>query len=137
VPRAIVERGAVLNVATLRSKTLPTSLKEFLAEHFQPVDGDLALWGQRYDVPPSGRLDASFLAVRHDRYFVTPLEALAHGTLTIDGQPARTPVMRLAKGAHRIAYAGPPGTLEILWLPADGRQWQPRRGLKPTFSRLF
>jgi hypothetical protein len=75
VPRAIVERGAVLNVATLRSKTLPASLKAFLDEHFQPIDGDIALWGQRYDVPPGGRLDTSFLAVRHDRYFVSPPDA--------------------------------------------------------------
>jgi hypothetical protein len=45
--------------------------------------------------------------------------------------------MRLAKGAHRVAYVGPPGTLAILWLPADGRQWQPQRGMKPTLSRLF
>jgi hypothetical protein len=112
-------------------------VKTFLDEHFQPVDGDLALWGQRYDVPASGRLDGSFLAVRHDRYFVNPPEALALGSLTIDGQPVRTTQLRLAKGAHRIAYVGPPGTFELLWLPRDGRQWQPQRGLKPTLSRLF
>lgn len=137
VPRAILEHGAVLHLASIRSKSLPTSLKAFLGQHFQPVDGDIALWGQRYDVPATGRLDGSFLAVRHDRYFVTPPEAFAHGTLTIDGEPVRTQVFTLAKGAHQIAYVGRPGTLEILWLPRDGRPWQPQRGLKPTFSMLF
>jgi hypothetical protein len=137
VPRDILDRGAVLHVATLRSKTLPASVKTFLEEHFQPVDGNIALWGQRYDVPPSGRLDAAFLAVRHDRYFVSPPEAVTLGTLAIDGQPVRTPTVSLAKGTHRVAYVGPPGSIELLWLPRDGRQWQPQRGLKPTFSRLF
>lgn len=137
VPQAIVASGAVLHLRDLRFDTLPAPLRAFVAQHFQPLDGDVALWGQHYAVPANGRLEASFLAVRDDRYFVTPASLLERGTLTVDGAPVNEPVFQLAAGAHRVEYQGPPGEIEILWLPRDGRTWQPRRGLAPTFSRIF
>jgi hypothetical protein len=137
VPQAIFDRGAVLHLRDLRFDTLPAALRSFLTQHFQPLDGDIALWGQHLVVPADGRLEATFLAVREDRYFVTPPAALERGSLTIDGVRVREPVFDLAKGAHRIAYEGPPGEIDILWLPRDGQTWLPRRGLAPTFSRIF
>lgn len=137
VPAAILESGAVAHLIDLRFDTLPDSLRDFLRAHFQPLDGDLALWGQRYRVPADGALDAGFLAVRDDRYFVSPADALDRGELTIDGEAVREPVFALGKGAHAIAYRGAPGDIEILWLPRNGERWTPRRGLPPAFSRLF
>jgi len=137
VPRAIMERGAVLHLRDLRFDTLPPGLQTFLDRHFQPFDGDVALWGQRYVVPPGGAVADTFLASRDDRYFVSPPTALERGVLTIDGEPVREPVFRLSRGEHGVAYQGPPGELNILWLPRDGTRWEPRRGLLPTFSRLF
>lgn len=137
VPQAILDRGAVLHLRDLRFDTLPAPLRTFLATHFQPLDGDVALWGQHYVVPAGGPFEATFLAVRDDAYFVTPATALEHGVLTIDGVPVTEPVFRLAKGERRIVYTGPPGELDILWLPRDGRPWQAQRGLAPTFSRIF
>lgn len=137
VPQAIVASGAVLHLRDLRFDTLPAPLRAFLERHFQPLDGDVALWGQRYAVPADGRLETSFLAVRDDRYFVTPAASLEGGTLAIDGVRVTGPVFHLKAGAHRIEYQGPARELEILWLPRDGRTWQPRRGLAPTFSRIF
>jgi hypothetical protein len=137
VPRAIVDRGAVLHVRDLRFDTLPPALRTFLDRHFQPIDGDVALWGQHYVAPPGGALADTFLASRDDRYFVSPASALERAVLTIDGEPVREPVFRLSRGEHRIAYQGQPGELNVLWLPRDGTRWEPRRGLPPTLSRLF
>jgi len=137
VPQAIVASGAVLHLRDLRFDTLPAPLRAFVARHFQPLDGDVALWGQHYVVPGDGRLEASFLAVRDDHYFVTPASLLERGTLAIDGAPVTEPVFQLTAGPHRVEYQGPPGEIEILWLPRDGRTWQPQRGLAPTFSRIF
>lgn len=137
VPRAIVERGTVLHLRDLRFDSLPEALRAFLDRHFQPVDGDVALWGQHYAVPAGGALADTFLANRDDSYFVSPASALERGVLTIDGEPVRGPVFRLTRGEHRITYQGPPGHLDLLWLPRDGTRWEPRRGLPPTFSRVF
>ena len=137
VPQSIVDTGAVLHLVDLRLPTLPEPLRAFLVRHFQPLDGDLALWGQHYAVPADGRLADTFLAVRRDRYFLSPPEAIESGTLLVDGQPVTAPVFTLEKGEHAISWSGPPRELDILWLPRDGKTWTPRRGLAPTFSRLF
>jgi hypothetical protein len=136
VPRAIVESGTVLHLSDQRFGTLPQTLKAFLDRHFQPVDGDVALWGQHYVVPSSGALADTFLANRDDQYFLSPAPAFDRGVLTIDGEPVRTPVFRLSKGEHRIGYQGPPGEIDVLWLPRDGKRWEPRRGLPSLFSRF-
>jgi hypothetical protein len=135
--QAIIDTGAVLHLGDLRFDTLPPSLRAFLVRHFQPLDGDVSLWGQHYVVPESGRLEATFLAVRPDRYFVSPAEAIDRGTLLVDGRRLTEPVFALEKGDHAVSYSGPAGELDILWLPRDGKPWTPRRGLAPTFSRLF
>src|SRR5581483_468128 len=137
VPRAILANGAVLSLVDLRFDSLPDDLRAFVARHFQPVDGDIALWGQHYVVPDGGRLADTFLAVRSDRYFVAPPEALGDGTLRIDGEPVTGPGLSLAAGTHALAYDGPARELDVLWLPRNGERWTPRRGLAATFSRLF
>ena len=136
VPRALVESGTVLHLSDQRFGTLPPSLREFLGRHFQPHDGDVALWGQHYVVPSSGMITDTFLANRDDQYFLSPAPAIDRGVLTIDGERVRTPVFRLSKGDHRITYQGPPGEIDVLWLPRDGRRWEPRRGLPSIFSRF-
>ena len=137
VPQGILDRGAVLHLRDIRFDSLPESLRKFLDRHFQPVDGDISLWGEHYAVPPAGVVETTFLASRDDRYFISPASALMSGTLTIDGQPIREPVFELKRGDHRITYQGAPGEIDILWLPRDGKTWQPQRGLPPTFSRVF
>lgn len=137
VPEALVARGGVLYLADLRSEALPASLKRFLAEHYQPLDGDISLWGQRYSVPEGGSVAGSFLAVRDDRYFVEPAAVLESGSLFIDGVRVRVPVFSLARGAHSVRYEGPVGAFFLLWLPRDGQRWTPRPGLPARYSRLF
>ncbi|XXF77199.1 hypothetical protein P2318_29725 [Myxococcaceae bacterium GXIMD 01537] len=137
VPRALVASGCVLYLADLRSEALPAPLKRFLAEHYQPFDGDISLWGQRYEVPGDGKLEGRFLAVRADRYFVEPARALEEGALLIDGVPVREPVFSLSQGEHVVRYAGPARSFQLLWLPRDGQRWTPRPGVPAGFSRLF
>jgi hypothetical protein len=137
VPRSIVDRGTVLHLRDLRFDSLPPSLRTFLERHFQPVDGDILLWGQHYLVSPGRAVSDTFLASRDDQYFISPASALDGGVLTIDGRQVTTPVFHLSPGQHTIGYQGPAGAIDILWLPHDGTRWQPRRGLPPTFSRLF
>jgi hypothetical protein len=137
VPEALLARGCVLHLEDLRKQGLPASLKRFLSGHYQPFDGDISLWGQRYEVPPSGIAEARFLAVRADTYFIEPASALEQGTLYIDGAPVRAPVFTLGRGEHTVRYEGQAGAFHVLWLPENGLRWTPRYGLPPTYSRLF
>ncbi len=137
VPAALVASGCVLRVDDLRTEGLPSALRRFLDEHYQPLDGDLFLWGQRYEVPGAGALEANFLAVREDRYFLEPASALEQGTLLIDGQRVSEPSFTLSRGEHSVRYEGRARLLYLLWLPRDGQRWTPRPGLPPTYSRLF
>ncbi|MBJ6759986.1 hypothetical protein JGU66_04370 [Myxococcaceae bacterium JPH2] len=137
VPEALVSRGCVLRVDDLRTPGLPPTLRAFLDAHYQPLDGDLYLWGQRYDASGAEPLEDRFLAVREDRYFVEPAQVLAHGTLVIDGARVTTPEFSLSRGEHTVRYEGPAGRFHLLWLPRDGQRWHPRPGVPATFSRLF
>jgi hypothetical protein len=75
VPKGILDHGAVLHLRDIRFDSLPESLRKFLDRHFQPVDGDISLWGEHYMVPPAGHymvppagaLEGTFLASRDDR----------------------------------------------------------------------
>ncbi|WP_224244514.1 hypothetical protein [Hyalangium gracile] len=137
VPEALVASGCVLRVDDLRTEGLPASLRRFLTEHYQPLDGDVFLWGQRYEAPAPGALEAKFLAVRDDRYFIEPASALEQGALFIDERRITEPVFTLSKGEHAVRYEGSARAFYLLWLPRDGQRWAPRPGQPPTYSRLF
>ncbi|RKH64009.1 hypothetical protein D7V93_08060 [Corallococcus llansteffanensis] len=138
LPRALVEQGCVLRVDDLRTSGLPPALRRFLDAHYQPFDGDLYLWGQRYRVPAdSGALDDQFLAVRADRYFLQPASALDTGALFLDGARITTPEFTLSKGPHTLRYEGRAEGFQLLWLPRDAKRWTPRPGAPPMYSRLF
>ncbi|NBD12448.1 hypothetical protein [Corallococcus silvisoli] len=138
MPRALVEQGCVARVDDLRTSGLPPALRRFLDAHYQPYDGDLFLWGQRYRVPvDAGVLEDHFLAVRADRYFLQPASALDTGALFIDGARISTPEFTLTRGEHTLRYEGRAQAFQLLWLPRDGRRWTPRPGAPPTYSRLF
>ncbi|MBZ4408786.1 hypothetical protein K8640_11225 [Myxococcus sp. XM-1-1-1] len=137
VPEALVEKGCVLRVDDLRTSGLPPGLRGFLDTHYQPYDGDLFLWGQRYDVKNGDRLEDRFLAVRQGRYFVEPASVLETGALFIDGQRVTQAELVLERGEHPVRYEGPAERFHLLWLPRDGRRWTPRPDARPTYSRLF
>ena len=138
MPRALVDQGCVLRVDDLRTAGLPLALRRFLDAHYQPFDGDLYLWGQRYRVPSgSGTLDDHFLAVRADRYFVQPASVLDTGALFLDGVRLTTPEFTLSKGRHTLRYEGRAEGFQLLWLPRDAKRWTPRPGAPATYSRLF
>ncbi|WP_404368880.1 hypothetical protein ACIHQR_05315 [Corallococcus coralloides] len=138
MPRVLVEQGCVMRVDDLRTSGLPLALRRFLDAHYQPYDGDLYLWGQRYRVPSdSGALEDHFLAVRADRYFVQPASTLDTGALFIDGERITTPEFALSRGTHTLRYEGRAESFQLLWLPRDAKRWTPRPGAPSTYSRLF
>ena len=137
IPEALVASGCVLRVDDLRTSGLPPTLRHFLSEHYQPLDGDLSLWGRRYEAHEGTPLEGRFLAVREGRYFVEPEAVLTRGALFIDGARVTEPEFSLARGEHTVRYEGPAGAFHLLWLPRDGKRWTPRPGLPPTYSRLF
>ncbi|RKG62279.1 hypothetical protein D7X30_02900 [Corallococcus sp. AB011P] len=138
MPRVLVEQGCVLRVDDLRTSGLPLALRRFLDAHYQPYDGDLYLWGQRYRVPSnSGALADHFLAVRADRYFVQPASTLDTGSLFIDGERITAPEFTLSRGEHTLRYEGRAEAFQLLWLPRDAKRWTPRPGAPSTYSRLF
>ncbi|MFP2913314.1 hypothetical protein ACLESD_51605, partial [Pyxidicoccus sp. 3LFB2] len=137
IPQALLATGCVLRVDDLRTSGLPPALRRFLSEHYQPFDGDLFLWGQRYEAPGSAPLEGRFLAVREGRYFVEPESLLTRGALFIDGARVTAPEFALSRGEHSVRYEGPEGRFHLLWLPRDGRRWTPRPDLPSTYSRLF
>jgi hypothetical protein len=137
VPQALLASGCALRVDDLRTEGLPPALRSFLDTHYQPLDGDLFLWGQRYQVPGPHLLESGFLAVRGDRYFIEPASALEQGTLLIDGRRIHEPIFTLSKGEHTVRYEGLASGFSLLWLPRDGQRWTPSPGQLPTYSRLF
>ncbi|RKH71747.1 hypothetical protein D7X96_07410 [Corallococcus interemptor] len=138
MPRVLVAQGCVMRVDDLRTSGLPLALRRFLDTYYQPYDGDLFLWGQRYRVrSDSGTLEDRFLAVRSDRYFVQPASLLESGAMFIDGARVTTPEFSLARGEHRLRYEGLAEAFQILWLPRDAKRWVPRPGAPSIYSRLF
>jgi hypothetical protein len=137
IPEALLATGCAVRLDDLRTSGLPPSLRRFLDTYYQPYDGDLWLWGQRYEVSGRGPLESRFLAVRDGRYFVEPASVLTHGALFIDGARVTEPEIALGKGEHSVRYEGAAGPFHLLWLPRDGQRWTPRPGLPPTYSRLF
>ncbi len=136
IPEALLATGCAVRLDDLRTSGLPPSLRRFLDTYYQPYDGDLSLWGQRY-AASGGPLEARFLAVRDGRYFVEPASVLTRGTLFLDGRRVTEPEFPLRQGDHALRYEGPEGVFHLLWLPRDGRRWTPRPGMPPTYSRLF
>ncbi|MBK7862364.1 MAG: hypothetical protein IPJ65_27900 [Archangiaceae bacterium] len=122
--------GCTATLRDARFEWLPEDARAFVTAHFQPVDGDLSLWGQRYpaEAPPQ-----TFEAVRTGTYFVEPADA----ALTLDGRDLDAATFTLERGSHRVEYRGPPRELFILWLPANKARWRPDFSAKPRFSTVF
>ena len=138
IPKAILDRGAVLAVRDARFDVLSATLQQFLRTHFQPLSGDLWLWGQRFRAEAEGRAAGSFTAVVDGRYFVSPPDTLSKGTLRIDGVPVTAPAFDLRKGERRLEWDGAPGAdFFILWLPRNGRIWTPRPDEPRRLSRIL
>lgn len=142
MPAAILRSGCTVFMPDIRFPSLPSELRSFVLTHFQPYDGDIYLWGQRYDAGDPGAAGtlstrAEFLAVRDAVYFVEPGAVVSRGSLAIDGRRLDRPEIRLAAGIHRLEYSGPDRQFYLLWLPRDGNTWTPRPGLPVRFSRLF
>ncbi len=132
VPSAIREAGCTVSVRDTRYRSLPPELKQFLREHYQPYARDIDVWGRRYDARPDAQPDAvmtaPFHAVRDGEYFLQPGSVVTNGRVWIDGQPVHTRRLRLEQGDHTVRYEGPAQTFWLLWLPRDGRLWQPVLG---------
>jgi hypothetical protein len=121
---------------------LPDALQVFLYLHFEPMDtsGVLWIWGrpfERREASEEGhRITGDFLAVRDGRYFVTPEEILSTGRLEIDGRPVTEPVFELERGNRKVVYEGDAEAFHILWLPRDGRRFEPAPGADLVFWPL-
>ena len=136
VPREVERGGTVLFLHDLRFKYLPRPLREFFARNYQRYNGDIWLWGRRYEAA-SGALSRRFDAIVPGRYFVEPAGVLAGGRLTIGGRELREPVFELERGSHEIRYQGAPTGFWLLWLPRNGERYTPQPGAKPVFSAFL
>jgi hypothetical protein len=124
VPRRLEQTGCMVVFKDLRFKGLPDSLRRFIAERYQPYDGDLWFWG--VSLASSGEL----VVPRTDRYFVEP----AGASVELDGKRIGTEPILLSTGRHQYRSEG---AAKLLWLPRDGRRWKPDPTAVPRFSRLF
>jgi hypothetical protein len=133
-----MERGCIAYMPSDRFGRLPQPLRSFLLESFQPYDADLWFWGRRWDITTgdgttgdgTGVLTAEFRAVRDGSYFVWPLQAAARGELTVGGERLTAPVIELTAGTYGVYYQGEERQLSLIWLPADGRPFEPRPEVK-------
>jgi hypothetical protein len=137
VPRAILKSRCVMVLQDLRFPELPASLKNFIQEHFQPYNGDIRLWGQRYQVPPSHTVTKEFYAIKPGKYFIQPPSVLDEGELYIDGKKITETCFALAEGPRKVRYHGTAKDFFILWLPRDNQAYQPRFDLPARFSKLL
>lgn len=134
VPQMIRELGCTAMLVDARFSGLPPALRRFFAQHYQPYDGDIWLWGQRFS---NGGGAASFEAVRDADYFVEPEGVVTSGGLSVDGAVVSAPIFHLSRGVHRFEYAGTERQYAVAWLPADRARYQPKYGLHPAFSSIF
>lgn len=139
--RSMIDGGVpVFYVHTLFAK-LPAELRAYVLERFHPLDEELWIYGQRFERGADGRIVGTFDAIRADRYFVHPPEAARH--LRLGGRPVGTPLLELGKGRFPVEVGpgdagdaaagvaeGVPEELYILWLPRDGKPFEPRPELK-------
>jgi hypothetical protein len=128
VPAALVAGEAMLFIHETRfhSNFRDRPLGRFIATHYQRYNDDLRVWGRQW--PGGASVSDTFLAPRAARYFVHPPDALQRGTLTIDGRPVTAPIVTLERGHHPVRWqpgANPPARLHLIWLPRDGRPFDP------------
>lgn len=132
VPAAIRESGCVLLMRDSdRFGSLPRSLRGFLNAHFQPYNGDIRLWGRRYEPQKHKLLESTFEAIRDGKYFIEPAAAVTDGSLIIEDQLITEPVFELAKGIKTVHYLGDIEEFYLLWLPRNGETYRPDPKAKP------
>jgi hypothetical protein len=136
IPVAILNTGCVVRIDDVRSRSLPATLRGFLAERFLPYSGSLHLWGREYSAV-DGCLDSNFAAPRTASYFVDPPDVPSFGSLSIDGIRISSTELSLTRGLHTVSWVGPPAKFRILWLPADGVRWTPSPGPPALGTRIF
>lgn len=132
VPQAILSTQAVAELRDSRFKGLPNPLKRFIEAHFQPYNGDIRLWGSRFQ----NSKQSSFTAVKTGKYFVEPAAIATSGELLIDGE-AVGDTFDLTRGQHTVEYRGASKNFYILWMPRDGNRWRPLPGARARFSVVF
>lgn len=137
---AMIEKGVTVYLHHDLFPRLVPELRRYLLDNFLPYDEGLWVWGRRFGERPDrpgaddtpGDFGGPFVAVRDGRYFLWPLEALeSGGELLIDGRPATSPIVTLQTGPYEIAYRGRAREIFLMWLPEDGRPFEPKPALLP------
>ncbi len=138
---AMVEKKVMVYLHHDLFPRLVPEMRAYLVTNFQPLEAGLWVWGRGYQVvreAEGAAAQGEVVALRDGRYFVWPPEALDHGTLEIAGQPVREPIVELHAGRYPLVYRsdGERAVDEIfvMWLPADGRTFEPRPELKPRLE---
>jgi hypothetical protein len=137
VPQALLKSQCVMVLQDIRFKELPDSLKRFIDNHFQPYNGDIRLWGQRYQVHPPQTLESEFHAIKRGKYFIQPISMLEEGDFYIDGEKISEPFFVLEEGPRKIRYVGKAKEFFILWLPKNNQPYHPQFNLPAHFSKLL
>ena len=137
VPQALLKSRCVMVLQDIRFQGLPESLKKFIDNHFQPYNGDIRLWGQKYQIYPPQTLESEFYAIKNGKYFIQPLSALEEGDFYIDGKKITKPFFVLEEGHRKIRYIGKAKEFFILWLPKNNQPYYPRFNLPANFSKLL
>jgi len=132
VPRSMAERGCIAFMPDERFHRLPEPLRRFLLDNYQPATRDLWFFGRRWTISEDRTVDDIFPAIRAGRYFVWP--ASAHAGLSLDGRPLTDSLVDLAIGPHPLHYQGDARELFLVWLPADGKPFEPRPELQPPLD---
>jgi hypothetical protein len=139
---------ALLWIRDLRQRKLPQPVKQYFAEHYVHVDGDLYALGFEAGVAGEGDAPREVEIVRPGDYFVleaaasqrarvvTPTRDGAATGLVLDGRAVSGGRVRLEAGRHRVEVrAGSPSYL-VSPLPAEAfeRRIPPHRTHTPLFE---
>jgi hypothetical protein len=131
-------------IADPRFSDLPANVRDFFRSSYLRHSGALLFWGGAYRSPAGGSQRFEFEAIRDGHYFLEPAEgAVWEGVRTAIGGTAIEPrqPFRLERGTHAVTVERQPGGTSldffILWLPADGRPWQPLTGKPTPFYPFF
>ncbi len=130
IPLAIEKRECTYVFLDSRFNDLSLTLRRWLYERFIPCQGELWVYGKQFGAEAGVQ---TFEAIRSGQYFIWPAETA--GSLRLDGQPVEGQIIALERGSHQIENASG-GRPYLIWLPYDGKVFEPQPRLPQRFSRI-
>lgn len=143
IPSTLEEKGVMAVIRDKRFDSLPSPLKSYIFNNYQPYNGDILLWGKKLKSPGQLKVkiiadDQYFIAIKkHDLQRENQSESDSKLKILINGKEIEGQKIFLTKSLHTFEIEGYEGPIYLLWLPRNGKRWMPKHDSQPKFSTIF